>query len=51
MMEYTKMKPPTTTTCKVCGEQHKIEQYRSVQFYGCPKTGRIYLVPKEERND
>jgi transposase len=46
-MEYRKMKPPTTTTCKVCGEQHKIEQYRSVQFYGCPKTGRIYLVPKE----
>lgn len=43
---------PETTTCKVCGEQHKIERYRTVLFYGCPKTGRVYLVPKrEEKRD
>lgn len=36
-----------TTKCKICGELHKVDHYRDMDFYVCPRTMRVYLVTKE----
>ena len=39
-----------STKCKVCGQQHAVDNYREMKFYVCPETLRVYLVAKEEEN-
>jgi len=36
-----------TTKCKICGELHRVDHYRDMTFYVCPRTMRVYLVTKE----
>lgn len=33
-----------TVACKKCGEQHRIEEYRTLKYYYCPKVNRVLLL-------
>ena len=33
-----------TTKCKVCGEQHRVENYEGMRYYFCQETCRVYLL-------
>lgn len=39
-----------STLCKKCGEQHRIDSYREVRYYVCPKVNRVLLVSEEHAN-
>jgi len=40
-----------TTKCKICGEQHRVDTYRNMTFYVCPRTLRVYLVAGEKKDE
>ena len=36
-----------TATCKKCGEQHRVDEYRGVKHYVCPVIGRVMLLVQD----
>lgn len=38
-----------TAQCKHCKEEHRIESYREVNYYVCPKVNRVLLVNQDEK--
>lgn len=40
--------PEQLTTCKKCGEQHRIEKYRELKYYLCPNVNRVLLLTEEK---
>ena len=42
---------PETIICKKCGELHRIEIYRGVRCYVCPRANRVILVTNGEQNE
>lgn len=38
------MSEVNATTCKKCGEQHRIDHYKNMHFYFCPAVNRVLLV-------
>ena len=36
-----------TTTCKKCGAEHRIEDYRTLKYYYCPEVNRVLLLSDE----
>ena len=32
------------TMCKKCGQEHPVEEYRTLLFYYCPVVNRILIV-------
>lgn len=36
-----------TTICKKCGEEHRVEGYRTLKYYYCPKVNRVMLLSDE----
>ena len=39
-----------STKCKKCGESHRVDSYREVRYYVCPKVNRVLLVSEEHAN-
>ena len=39
------------TKCKICGKEHMLDSYRTMRFYICPYTNRVYLVNDKEENN
>ena len=35
------------TTCKKCGEPHRVEDYRTLKYYYCPEVNRVLLLSDE----
>ena len=40
-----------TTICKKCGEEHRVEGYRTLKYYYCPKVNRVMLLSDEVNKD
>ena len=36
-----------TTTCKKCGDEHRIEDYRTLKYYYCPEVNHVLLLSDE----
>ena len=39
-----------TTKCKKCGQQHRIDNYRSLKYYICDVVNRVLLLTEEKKD-
>ena len=40
-----------TATCKKCGNQHRVDEYRGVKHYVCPEKNIVLLLVQDEETD
>ena len=40
-----------STVCKKCGEEHRVETYRTLKYYYCPQVNRVMLLSDEVNKD
>ena len=40
-----------TATCKKCGEQHRVDEYRGVKHYVCPEKNIVLLLVQDETSN